>query len=310
MSTITSIEWTHVTDNIIVVKGGGWFCIKCSIACNDCYAEKRNLNSFWGGNLTPYTAGAHPNGPPELILRRDLMAGWAKQKKPKLHFVASMTDIFGEWVPREWVFEFLDAMHVAHRQTFQLLTKRAQKMAEDFNAWLDARGLDQGPDNIWLGITAENQKCYDDRVIHLAQARARIRFLSCEPLLSAIQLGVPPSGGPTHWIIAGGKSGPGKDEPTNPDWFRSLRDQCEKHTIAFFFKQWGNWRPSTTEELLPASKGPRVELFFPREQCGHYCTEEHGHVDHGGQWMTKAGKKEAGRLLDGQEHNTMPTTEF
>src|SRR5688572_19248247 len=124
MSTQTNIEWTDVTDNIIIVEGGGWWCRKISPGCFNCYAARLNLSTYFGGNKLPYTGE-----PPKLILRRDILKSWARQRKAKKHFVASMTDVFGEWVPVEWQFEFLDAMAAAPNQTFQILTKRADIMA-------------------------------------------------------------------------------------------------------------------------------------------------------------------------------------
>src|SRR5262245_55416460 len=118
----TNIEWTDVTDNIIVAEGGGWWCRRISPGCDHCYAEEINQNPFFGGNKLPYRGAS-----PALKLREEIIGGWARQKKSKKHFVASMTDIFGEWVPREMVFKFLDGMLRAPRQTFQLLTKRPQR---------------------------------------------------------------------------------------------------------------------------------------------------------------------------------------
>lgn len=115
----TSIEWTDVTDNIITAQGGGWWCRKISPGCLHCYAARINNSSYYGGNKKAYTGDAPP-----LLLRREFFDRWKRQKKAKRHFVASMTDVFGEWVPVEWALEMLDAMAAAPLQTFQVLTKR------------------------------------------------------------------------------------------------------------------------------------------------------------------------------------------
>src|SRR5262245_32417058 len=96
----TGIEWTDVTDNIIRAENGGWWCRKISPGCENCYAEQINLNPFFGGNKRPYRGA-----PPTLELREDIIESWARQKKSKKHFVASMTDIFGEWMPQDIIFK-------------------------------------------------------------------------------------------------------------------------------------------------------------------------------------------------------------
>lgn len=110
----TKIEWTDKVDNIIVAEGGGWWCRHASPGCDNCYAEARNKNSFFGGNGLAYRGA-----PPALKLRQEIIDGWRGQRKPKKHFVASMTDVFGDWVPRWMIFQFLDGMAAAPQQTFQ-----------------------------------------------------------------------------------------------------------------------------------------------------------------------------------------------
>lgn len=224
---MTSIQWTDVTDNPIAVKDGGWFCQKISPGCANCYAE--SWNGF-RGNKQPY-AGK----PPELLLKHDLIASWTKSRKPKLHFVASMTDVFGEWVPPAWQFEILDGMTAAPKQTFQVLTKRPEVMKSTIAQWLTERSLDKLPDNIWVGASVENQKCADIRIPELIQIPARIRFLSCEPLLEHIQ----PKLDGIHWAIVGGESGH-KARPMNVAWMRSIIIQCRQSGTACFVKQLGS----------------------------------------------------------------------
>ncbi len=127
----TQIEWTEVTDNIIVVQGGGWWCRRISAGCDNCYAAALNKNTFYGGNKLDYSG--HP---PQLILKEQVIKSWAQQRKSKRHFVSSMTDIFGEWVSYEWHSVILSAMVAAPKQTFQLLTKRPDIMSKSCNKWL------------------------------------------------------------------------------------------------------------------------------------------------------------------------------
>lgn len=287
----TAIEWTDVTDNIIAVDGGGWWCRKISPGCANCYAEKLNKNAFFGGNMANYTGA-----PPNLILRREILAGWARQRKPKKHFVASMTDVFGDWVPQEWIDEILTAMMLAERQTFQVLTKRPDVANERIRDFLGRKGITHLTANIWIGTSVENQECTDTRIPHLLSIPAKVRFLSCEPLLGSIefsdvtkrsdavrQLGRKSLDG-IHWVICGGESGP-KARPMHPAWARSLRDQCQAVGVAFLFKQWGESAPRIVN---PPDKSSGT-LEFPDKEI-----------------MTRVGKKAAGRLLDGREWNEFP----
>lgn len=245
---MTNIEWTDVTDNIIRVKGGGWWCRKISDGCANCYAAKLNQSPFFGGNKLAYSGAA-----PELELQRGILASWARQTMPKKHFVSSMTDVFGEWVPQDWCCEFLDAMVAAPRQTFQVLTKRADVMRARVTRWLAARGLSTVPRHIWLGVSVENQSAADLRIPDLL-AIPSFRFLSCEPLLGPLEIrdhlgelelmgysasnATAQTAGGIEWVIIGGESGPGA-RPCDLEWIRSLVQQCDKSSVACFLKQLG-----------------------------------------------------------------------
>ncbi len=240
---MTAIEWTDITDNIFTVKGGGWWCRKISEGCNNCYAAALNQNSFFGGNHLPYTGHA-----PELILHTELIAGWAKMKKPKRHFVASMTDIFGEWVKLEDICTFLDGMYAAKFQTFQMLTKRPHVAARRIKAWLQWRELTELPENMWIGTSVENQKWAEIRIPQLLSIPARRRFLSCEPLLEPLDLTFKVNWGgkllrpvlfDIDWIIIGGESGP-KARMFNIEWARSILRQCRGSGTKCFVKQVGS----------------------------------------------------------------------
>jgi protein gp37 len=258
MSTKTNIQWTDVTDNIIRVVGGGWWCRKISDGCANCYAALLNQNAFYGGNKLAYTGE-----PPKLELQRDILASWARQTKSKKHFVASMTDVFGDWVPVEWQFEMLDAMAAAPKQTFQVLTKRADIMRKNVLAWLEARGLKEVPRNIWLGVSAENQKCYDARVQELIKIPS-VRFISMEPLLSFVDTKLVMDGAegpheesfpaPTQygqmidWIIIGGESGI-DCRYCETSWIRYIVNECKHAGVACFVKQLGRYPEWTEAEV-------------------------------------------------------------
>jgi protein gp37 len=165
-----------------------------------------------------------------------------------------------------------------------LLTKRPQNVRE-MVPW-DS----DWPANVWLGTTVENQKFANLRIPHLLSNPAKVRFLSCEPLLGGLDLGrwVPSRGRyPIHWIIAGGESG-AKSRPMHPAWPRQLRDFARKHDVAFHFKQWGHWVP--------------VEMVREQEARTKLLAIEGTETVE----MTALGKREAGRLLDGETHDGVP----
>lgn len=231
---MTAIQWTDVTDNIIVAADGGWWCRKISDGCRNCYAAKLNQSPFFGGNQLAYSGE-----PPVLTLRTDIINGWRNQRKAKKHFVESMSDVFGEWVPRQWIWLYLDGMVRATKQTFQVLTKRSDVMLTQVLAWLaDARG-NCVPPNIWLGVSVENQACADQRIPNLLGIPAT-RFLSVEPLLEPVNLrgafgDLEPR---IHWVIVGGESGPGA-RPCDVEWIRSVVTQCKAFGVPVFVKQLG-----------------------------------------------------------------------
>lgn len=241
MSTKTAIQWTDVTDNIIVVEGGGWWCRKISPGCANCYAAKLNQSDYFGGNKLAYS-GARPN----LKLRRDLIDGWKRQRHPKKHFVASMTDVFGEWVAYGWVDEFLTGMMEAPQQTFQVLTKRPDVARRQIEKFLAQHGLSRLPGNIWIGTSVENQEYADKRIPELVQIPAATRFLSVEPLIGKLDLRYSCFNGADaieglcgiDWVIVGGESGPGA-RPCDLTWIRIIVGDCQRAKIACFVKQIG-----------------------------------------------------------------------
>jgi len=214
MAETSSIEWTNATWN--PVTG----CTKVSPGCTHCYAE-RFAERWRGVKNHPYEQGFDLKLWPA---RLDLPMKW---KEPKLVFVNSMSDLFHERVPLEYIRKVFAAMENAHWHRFQLLTKRAKRMAEL------APKL-RWPSNLWMGVSVEDRKRLD-RIEYLRKVPAAVRFLSVEPLLE--DLGSLKLRG-IDWVIVGGESGPGA-RPMEKEWVLDIRDQCVSKGIPFFFKQWG-----------------------------------------------------------------------
>jgi protein gp37 len=259
MSTPTSIQWTDAVENIIVVEGGGWWCRMISEGCGHCYAAEINQNTFFGGNKLPYSGD-----PPKLKLRTDIMEAWGRQRIPRKHFVCSMTDLFGEWVPYEMIHAALCMMHLAPLQTFQLLTKRPENMAKMIERWLLDHRMEWLPRNIWVGTSVETQRRAAERIPVMLTIPARIRFLSVEPLLEEVDLtpflgetGV--DGARIHWVIAGGESG--KDaRMCHVDWIHRIVRTCTQTATACFVKQLGSDPRQDISDVLPEADITDPEL--------------------------------------------------
>jgi protein gp37 len=291
-----------------------------------------NGNAVWTGKLAP--AG-------DNILLAPL-----KRKKPTTYFVNSMGDLFHDDVPDAWIDRVFAVMALSPQHTFQVLTKRAARMRDYFARvapepyTLDPKGfegvtdaewhaaIERGwpLDNLWLGVSAERQQEADERIPHLLQTPAAVRFISAEPLLGPIDLTnvridneeelskvnaltgdegrtLRRIGGPQlDWVIAGGESGHDA-RPMHPAWPRALRDQCAAAGVPFFFKQWGEWHPRRDDD--------------DRQGIAEHCLAINGAISRGDEligggvrprWiaMDRLGKGRAGRLLDGVTHDAMP----
>jgi protein gp37 len=165
-----------------------------------------------------------------LTLRPERLAEPLERQKPTVYFVNSMSDLFHEKVPFDYVQRVFEVMARAKQHTFQLLTKRPEQMAEF------CQGVEV-PENVWLGVSVENRKYGLPRVDVLRTIKAHVRFLSIEPLLEdlgAIDLNN------IQWVIVGGESGP-KARPIRKEWVDNIKRQCDRGRVAFFFKQWGSW---------------------------------------------------------------------
>ena len=217
MAQDSAIEWTDATWN--PVTG----CTKISPGCKNCYAHRMAHR-------------LHAMGQPryrnnfDVTLHPDLLEQPLRWVQPRKIFVNSMSDLFHPEVPAEFIQAVFDVMGQAYWHTFQILTKRSDRLAE-------LAGQLPWHDNIWMGVSVEN-KDYTYRIDHLRKVRAAVRFLSVEPLLGSIPK-LPLQG--VDWVIVGGESGP-RCRRIEPQWVRQIRDRCIAQGIPFFFKQWGGTR--------------------------------------------------------------------
>ena len=221
----SAIEWTDTTWN--PVTG----CTKVSPGCDHCYAQTF-AERFRGVPGHPFENGFDLTLRPERLLQP---LGW---KKPSTVFVNSMSDLFHRDIPDDYILEVFKTMKAATKHQFQVLTKRAERLER-----LSSR-IDFG-ENVWVGVSVESPN-YFWRIKHLQRVPAKVRFLSCEPLLA--RLGTIPLLN-IDWCIVGGESGHGA-RPMGEDWVREIREQCELEGVAFFFKQWGGTRKKKSGRLL------------------------------------------------------------
>ncbi len=236
MNDHSGIEWTDATWNPLTG------CTKISPGCKNCYADRlaRRLHAM--GNRRYLNGFA-------VTLHDDLLRAPLRWRQPRRVFVNSMSDLFHEAVPDDFIRRVFDTMVTAHWHVFQVLTKRSQRLARlaPTLPW---------PPNVWQGVSVESQN-YTDRIRDLTTVPASVRFVSAEPLLGPIP-DLPLSG--VHWVIVGGESGGGR-RPMAAEWVRQIRDQCIDEGVAFFFKQWGGRTPKAggreidgrTWDALPVS---------------------------------------------------------
>lgn len=286
----TKIQWADKVWN--PVTG----CSKVSQGCKNCYAKTLHdmrHKAYLEGKKLP----EQYSSPFEEVRcheeRLQIPAHW---KKPQRIFVNSMSDLFHPDVPFEFIDRVWESMFNCQQHIFMILTKRPDRMNEYFDFVL-RRARDQFNDdeliedplpNVWLGVSVENQETADERIPFLLQTPAAVRFISAEPLLGEILINNcdPTKYNADHpgidWVICGGESGKNA-RPMHPEWVMLLRNQCKLINVPFFFKQWGEWK---SIEL-------RGKPWFQTD-------------DHKNYQFIKVGKKKAGRLLDGIEHNEFP----
>lgn len=235
---VSRIEWTESTWNPLTG------CNKVSPGCKHCYAE-RMAKRLQAMGLEKYRNGF------QLTLHPEALEEPLRWSKPQMIFVNSMSDLFHKDVPIEFIQQVFEVMRRAHWHTFQILTKRAERLLE-----LDP--LLDWPANVWMGVSVENSD-YTYRAVLLSQTHARIRFLSCEPLLGPLSA-LPLEG--IHWVIVGGESGP-RARPMKREWVMEIRDQCQKAGVAFFFKQWGGTRKKKAGRLLDGRTWDELPASVP-----------------------------------------------
>lgn len=293
MAENTLISWAHDTFN-------PWEgCTRISAACDHCYAAERahrfGNDHLWAGHLRRTSPS---NWRKPLKWNREAAASG----KPRRVFCASLADVFDNQAPQAWRDELWALIEATPHLTWMLLTKRPQKIV----GMLPPAWLITPRHNVWYGTTVEDQTRADQRIPHLLATPAAVRFLSCEPLLSPIDLtdlpvhdrpllrtdvllGVASCGGLSvdcpkiDWVIVGGESGPGA-RPMHAGWARSIRDQCAAAGVTFHFKQWGEWADN-----------------FP-----FWTHDPTGKPFDGATGTFRVGNRAAGRLLDGVRHDGMP----
>ena len=252
MSDKSSIEWTDATWN--PVRG----CDKISPGCKHCYA-KTFAERFRGVPGHPYEQGF------DLRLVPEKLSDPLKWKKSRKIFVNSMSDLFHPEVPDEFIVKVCAVMLEANWHTYQVLTKRPDRMAKLLNSKLSFIAKFE---HVWWGTSVENRKHGVPRIAHLRSARVAIRFLSVEPLLEDLgKLNLRK----IHWLIVGGESGFGA-RPMDPEWVRSLERQCRESGVPFFFKQWGGVRKSEAGRLLDGHTHDELPIL---NQISAHSTGEH-----------------------------------
>jgi protein gp37 len=307
MADNTKIEWTDATWNPL--RG----CTRVSEGCRNCYAEGVAARFSGPGQAYEGLAKRTRGGPrwtgKVAFAGEQTLLQPLRWRRPRQIFVNSMSDLFHEAVPDELIDRIFAVMALAPQHTFQVLTKRPERMRVYLNVpervgkWLNAMdALDERGSNaftsfplpnVWLGTSVEDKYVALVRGAALKACPAAVRFWSAEPLLG--DLGYLSHAIMPDWIIAGGESGP-RARPMHPDWVRDLRDRCAAAGVPFFFKQWGEWVP------LRSFDGG----FWPTDTGGCIRLTPEGERRDWGYPMQRVGKKHTGRLLGGIEHNGMP----
>jgi len=220
-------------------------CSKVSQGCLNCYAEKMALRLKAMGQKR-YRNGFSVTLQPDLLNQPD------KWITARTIFVNSMSDLFHEEIPLDYIKEVFATIHRNPHHTFQVLTKRSERLA-------DCAGELNWPHNLWAGVSVENSEVLH-RIHHLRSVPAAVRFLSCEPLIGPIKA-IPLEG--IHWVIVGGESGP-KSRPMKGSWVESIKNQCEEDGTAFFFKQWGGTQKKRNGRLLKGRTYNELPVVAPR----------------------------------------------
>jgi protein gp37 len=312
MGKTTGIEWTDSTWNPI--RG----CSRVSEGCRNCYAESvaarfsgpgqayEGLAEFRViGENTP-NERVEPHWTGEVGFIEKHLEDPIRWKEPAKIFVNSMSDLFHPGVKDEWLARIFWTMLKAPQHTYQILTKRPERMLQALLAARDAHeNFRQSwpPPNWWFGVSIEDQETAKRRLPILAQCPAAVRIVSYEPAIGPVDFVAAMGGMPLlvsafDWIICGGESGP-HARPMHPNWARTVRDQCTAAGVPFFFKQWGAWMPGAANGF---TQWPEIDRSRPLLMPAH--PGRAGRDDH--QIMLCVGKHKAGSNLDGVEWKEFP----
>lgn len=311
MSETTKIEWCDSTFN-------PWIgCTRVSPACDDCYAARstpaRALGVAWGpGEERRRTSASNWALPKRWNAQAD--AFQAKHGRRQRVFCASLADVFDNQVPPEWRAELFALIDQTPQLDWLLLTKRIGNVPR----MLEAPGMQKCglPANVWLGATICNQEEADRDIPKLLVVPAAVHYISYEPALGPVRIRDHwlihhhPGDAAIDWVICGGESGP-QARPMHPDWARNLRDQCHATGVPFLFKQWGEWIPyehSAQPPYLHSQHGREIDGHaLPDFESEDGQIQREWHCDWAEQILARrVGKKAAGRMLDGVEHNGFP----
>lgn len=337
----TAIEWTDATWN--PVTG----CSRISRGCDHCYIDRSTPFRVAGRKFDGDGVGSTTG----VLLHENRLLQPLKWTRPRKVFVNSLSDMFHDEVPDDFIIRVFAMMALAQHHTFQLLTKRHGRMRSllsnkrfrqgpsgwlsfedcvrnvafnERNNLLTSRGFQSLPNpddlswplpNVWLGVSVEDQSAADLRIPALRQTPAAVRFLSCEPLLGDVtltSLDTTPNDstetGAVDWVIVGGESGP-KSRPMHPTWAVSLQAQCERHDIAYFFKQYGDWAPVENLDDTHDRAPQPDDLWLPVIGDGITAADADpatvGTLDRPA-LMRRVGKNTAGRMINGRTHDGLP----
>ncbi len=297
MGTKTTIEWTEATWN--PVRG----CSIVSEGCRNCYAMRMaHRSNRPGGAYEGLTRiGAHgPTWSGDVRFVPELLDYPLRLRKPHRIFVNSMSDLFHESLDEIQIGEIFATMAMCPQHTFQILTKRPERMCRILDTARICFDYDEPLPNVMLGVSVENQQTADERIPWLLKTPAAVRWISAEPLLGPINL--------ERWLCSAASLARGA-RPMHPDWVRSLREQCRDAHVPFFFKQWGYYLP-----LSPIKPGdqliPKTAIFDVHGEriLPDCCSEtyEDTSVEDAPWRFGAVGKKKAGNLLDGRQHLEYP----
>lgn len=333
----TDASWTPIRARNKVTGRVGWHCEHATPGCENCYSE--TLNRRLGTGLL-FKPGHRKDV--EMFLDEKMLTQPLRWQRPRMIFVCSMTDLFADFVPDEWLDQVFAVMALAPQHVFQVLTKRIDRMwgyirskkrkAPEWVSLPEIGGkvllpYEGGvPTNVWIGVSVEDQRRADERIPALLDTPAAVRWISAEPLLGPVDLtNIWPDGTASmdalvgrashslgmvertaclDWVVAGGESGPGA-RPMHPSWARDLRDQCAATGVAFHFKQWGAWSPSD----LDASDSSPHGWLSPDGTLvrGDILDVKRSPCEKPCRLMYQIGKRAAGRLLDGRTHDEWPS---